>query len=161
MAGRFVFRFEAVLRLQENERDACRAHVAEAQRALDIVDGQIEMVDRSRGDLRGELQGALVGRVSVEQLLSRGRYDLQLDAERRGLISQRQQILVELQRRQLRLTMAEQECRKLERLREVGAERHQSEQLKRQQAVLDEMATLRAARSLSLGAKNLSQEFDR
>lgn len=161
MAGRFVFRFEAVLRLRENERDVCRAHVAEAQRALDIMDGQIETVDRSRGELRGELHGALVGRVSVEQLLSRGRYDLQLDAERRGLVVQRQQIVAELERRQQRLMMAEQECRKLERLREVAAERHQIEQLKRQQAALDEMATLRAARSSIAGARHLPREIER
>lgn len=157
---RFTFRFEAVLRLRENERDACRARVVEAQRALDIMDQQIDTVDRSRGDLRSEVQGALVGRVSVEQLLSRGRYDLQLDAERRELVSQRGQIQAEVERRQQRLTMAEQECRKLERLREIATERHQTEQLKRQQAALDEMATLRAARTSSIRARALPQGIE-
>lgn len=157
---RFTFRFEAVLRLRENERDACRARVVEAQRALDIMDQQIGTVDRSRGDLRSEVQGALVGRVSVEQLLSRGRYDLQLDAERRELVSQRGQIQAEVERRQQRLTVAEQECRKLERLREIATERHQTEQLKRQQAALDEMATLRAARTSSIRARTLPQGIE-
>ena len=147
--SRFVFRFEAILRLRYNERDAARLYVAEAQQALEIMNQRIEAVQQSRGQLRGQVTEALVGRVTVEQLLSRGRYDLQLDAEQRELEIQRGQIQAEVDRRQQRLTIAEQECRKLERLREINAERYQTEQLKHQQAALDEIAMLRAARAVN------------
>lgn len=144
--ARFVFRFEAILQLRNNERDAARLYVADAQRALDIMDERIEAVQRTRAAIRDEANRALVGRVTVDQLLSRGRYDLQLDAEQRELVLQRGQIHLEVERRRQRLTIAEQECRKLERLREIMAERYEAEQLRVQQHALDEMATLRAAR---------------
>ena len=156
--ARFEFRFDALLRLRHNERDAARLRVAEAQQALDIIGERIKEVEQNRGRLRGEVTGALVGRVTVDQLLRRGRYDLQLDAEQRELQVQYGQVDAEVDRRQQRLTIAEQECRKLERLREIMAERHQAGQLRQQQAALDEMATLRAARVASERTARIASE---
>ncbi|WP_164102878.1 flagellar export protein FliJ [Candidatus Laterigemmans baculatus] len=150
--ARFAFRFEAILKLRHNERDAARLYVAEAQRALDILDERIAELQQDRQRTREEAGRAMVGHVTVEQLLSRGRYDLQLDAEQRDLVMQRRQIEVEVERRRQRLTVAEQECRKLERLREITAERFEAEQLRVQQDALDELATLRAARRGTAGS---------
>lgn len=150
--ARFTFRFEAILKLRHNERDAARLYVADAQRALDIMNERIEEVGRNRHALRDEANRTLVGRVTVDQLLGRGRYDLQLDAEQRELVMQRGQIQLEVDRRRQRLTIAEQECRKLERLREIMAERYEAERLREQQNALDEMATLRAARRGAAGS---------
>lgn len=159
--GRFTFRFEAILRLRHNERDAARKYVAEAQAALDIMDQRIADVEQQRHELRGQVGGSLVGRVTVDRLLNRGRYDLQLAADQQELKQQRGQIEVEVERRRQRLRIAEQECRKLERLREIRQAEHCTEQLRLEQSALDEMATLRAGRTTPVGAISLPPESDR
>ena len=140
---RFQFRFDAIRRLADQGRDEARLRLAEAQKALGIIDQRINEIAEQQDSLRSEVTGSLVGQISVDALLHRGRYGMQIEIEHRDLLDQRKQIEAEIDRRRGRLTLAEQECRKFERLKEIALEQHAQEQLKYEQAELDEMASHR------------------
>lgn len=144
--ARFRYRFESLKRIHETVRDEARKRLAEARRALEIIDQRIADTDVEKQALREQRKALLTGTLSVDYLLDQGRYDLQIDVNRRDLQDQRQQIDEEVERRQQRLILAEQECRKFEKLEEIARSEFQAELLRREQAELDELAGQRSLR---------------
>ncbi|WP_162006852.1 flagellar export protein FliJ [Roseimaritima sediminicola] len=144
----FSFRFASLLRLRENERDAARQEIADAMRALGILEDQrTELLDQ-REQLRAAAQRQLSGKgLSVDAMLSSGRYDVQLAAEIQSLEGNIAAVEVEVQRRQDRLKEADIEVKRLERLREQQHTQWQQQQLAAQQIELDEIASMRAVRN--------------
>jgi flagellar FliJ protein len=137
----YRFRLTTLLRIREAERDEKRASLADAQRAQDIVGAQIEQLQNDLGHLQRE--NALLarpGRVDVDALVDRQRFELLLKARRQQAEEQHRLVTAEVQRRREVLIVADQEVRVLERLRETQRDRHRSEEERRQHKHLDEIA---------------------
>ncbi|MGV3483616.1 MAG: flagellar export protein FliJ [Planctomycetaceae bacterium] len=136
----FKFRFDSIVRLRENERDAARASLAEAYEAM----RQIEIRRKELTDARAALdQESLLrrsGRLSVDRLLSDGRYERQLTAELAQISMTAEKVEAELIRRQTVLTEANAAVRQMELLKERELAAYTLAQEKISQANLDEIA---------------------
>jgi len=139
----FQFRFLSILNLRRRERDEVGGLVGEANAAIAKVESQIESIEEERRRLLVEEQATRVGEISVDRLLAKGRYDLQLKAEIHGLEETLVKLAEELERRQDRLRQAETEVKKFERMMEIDAERFRDELNRREQMELDEISNRR------------------
>ena len=139
----FQFRFDALLQLRRRERDEVGAAVGQANAAIERIDQQVAEISRQRQALRHENQSARVGNVSVDGLLSVGRYDMQLEAETQSLLQTRLQLQQELARRQQTLVAAEAEVKRFEKLRDSDRNRYDLEQQTREQQEADEATSQR------------------
>jgi flagellar export protein FliJ len=138
----FRFRLATLLRLREADRDERRSHLADAQRAEDIVRARIAEIDGESSRLRGEsARLSRPGRVNIDELMEINRFELLLAAERQGAVQQQKLVAEEVERRRLALVAADREVRVLERLRETGQERHQQEADRQERKQMDETAT--------------------
>lgn len=144
----FKFRFEAILQLRRRERDEAGADVGQAIAAIAKVDAQIAEIEQTRRSLRQADQAERVGNVSVDSLLSSGRYDMQLQADIGSLQETRQKLTAELQRRQDLLVLAEAEMKKYEKLEEKQRQEHDENLRKQEQAEADEATSRQYAIAL-------------
>jgi flagellar export protein FliJ len=140
---RFSFRFESIKRMRELARDEALKRVAEAQDAYDLLQKQLDELQETRAKLQVQKRGRLTGPVVVGHLLDHGRYDLQIEVNRRTLAGQMEQIALEIDRRRQRLSLAEQEYRKFEKLKEMAVEEYVANDLRLRQAEMDEIASQR------------------
>jgi len=146
--SRFQFRFEALLRLRENERDAARQEISDAFRALDILEEQQFALEQQRQQLRVDSQQRIARpQFSVDTLLNQGRYDLQLQAEIQAIQKNCATVQREIERRQAKLQAADVEVKRLERLREKQLRDWSIAELAAQQKEFDELASMRFTRS--------------
>ena len=141
----FRFRFETLLDLRRRQRDEAGAAVGKANEAIGRVDHEREDLNRQRVELRQQSSTARSGRVSVDRLLSAGRYDMQLESEDRALLQTRGELIQELVRRQQKLMNAEAELKRFEKLRQHDQERHEAELRRREQAEADDASGRRYA----------------
>ena len=139
----FQFRFKTILNLRRRERDEAGGEVAQAHQAIARLEDEIETIRQVRQQLQRETQRRRLGEVSVDDLLSQGRYDLQLQAQMHSLHATLNQLQVELQRRSQRLVEAEAEVKRFERLEENDLAVYRRELAKREQVELDEAAARR------------------
>ena len=145
----FQYRFASILQLQRRRRDETGADVGQAIEAIRRVDEQIAEVHRERELLRDDSTENRVGKVSIDGLLARGRYDLQLQADLQSLQATRTELLKELDRRQQVLVEAEAEVKKFERLEDKERTAFRAEQSRREQAEADDAT----ARRYTIGQK--------
>ncbi len=145
---RFRYRFDSILKVREMARDEARLKVADALKALAILDERVQSLKSEQTELKTQIFQNLTGAISVDNLLEQGRYDLQIDLQRRELETQKLQIEQEVERRRGRLALAEQECRKFERLKEIAQENYTRQEWERLQAELDELGSQRHHRML-------------
>ncbi|SRR6056297_45592 len=139
---KFQFRFEILLRLRTDQRDQAGAAVGQADQAIAKIETQIREVDQCRRELQGSIAEMSGSRQPmIDHLLNSGRYDLQLQAEKRALNEALEKLEQERERRMLRLTQAEQEVKRLERLRDKDGRSHRERELKNEQAEIDEAAS--------------------
>ncbi len=148
----FQFRFDALLQLRRRQRDEAGADVGQAIEAIHRIDTQISEIRQSQESLRQQGTSARVGDLSVDRLLSTGRYDMQLQADVNALQETRRQLTEELDRRQQRLIEAESELKKFERLEEndraaYDAQRRHQEQTESDEASARRITTLRQQKS--------------
>lgn len=156
--SRFRFRFASLLRLRESERDAARQEIADAFRAMGILQQQRTDLEQQRVQLRDAAAQRLANSaISVDTMLNQGRYDVQLAAEIQGLSSNIAAVETEIQRRQSRLQAADIEVKRLERLQETQHQQWTAHEQAQQQANLDEIASLRFTRAQ---AKQGANEWD-
>lgn len=141
----FKFRFETLLELRRRERDEAGAEVGQANEAIRRVDEQREALKQQRVDLRLSPSASRKGNVSVDRLLTAGRYDIQLEADAEALSDTRGKLIQELARRQEKLKQAEAELKRFEKLREHEKSSHQAELLRREQAEADDATNRRFA----------------
>ena len=139
----FQFRFESVLKHRQQLRDEAGARVAQAISAIDVVDKEIADLQSQARQLRVDAIDSRVGNVSVDGLLSTGRYELQLQAEVDSLRQTRGELTVELSQRKQLLAHAEAEVKKFERLKENQFESYQEALRIKEQKELDDVVTLR------------------
>lgn len=139
----FQFRFAAILQLRRRQRDEAGAEVGKAHEAIRRVDEQAAAIQAQRKALREETGEERLGDVTVDALLAKGRYDLQLQADLQALSQTRAQLEQELERRQAALLAAEVEARRFERLEEKERAAAHAEALRRQQAEADDASASR------------------
>lgn len=139
----FQFRFATILQLRRRQRDEAGAEVGKAHEAISRIDQQSEEIQAQRQALREENDQERMGDVTVEALLAKGRYDLQLQADLQALSDTRRQLEHELDRRQQALVATEVEVQRYERLEEKERVAAQTEALRRQQAEADDATAIR------------------
>lgn len=139
----FQFRFASILQLRRRERDEAGAAVGQANAAIGRIDEQCETIELERQSLREDAGGQRVGAVSVDALLARGRYDVQLLADIQSLAETRAELVRELERRQDALVASEAEVKRFERLEEKERAECHALQLRREQAEADDATSRR------------------
>jgi len=139
----FQFRFASILQLRRQQRDEVGASVGQAVAAIAQVDRQVAEVEQERLRLRQDDSRGRVGSVSVDSLLTSGRYDLQLQADISSLQQTRVQLVQELERRQTALSMAESEVKRFEKLEEKDRAEHRLQMLCKEQAEADDATARR------------------
>jgi flagellar FliJ protein len=137
----FRFRLATLLRLREADRDERRSHLADAQRAEDIVQTRIAGIDGELRQVRGEsARLSRPGTINVDELMEINRFELLLAAERQAAVQQQKLVAEEVERRRLALVAADREVRVLERLRDTQQERHRQEADRQERKQMDEAA---------------------
>jgi len=143
----FQFRLATLLRLREAARDERRAHLAEAQRAEQLVVDRIEAIVRELVEVqRRSLVAARPGPLDVDRLADAARYEMILKVERQSADQQRQAVAIEVEHRREAPMAADREVRVLEKLRETQHDRFRDEEARAEAKRLDEMAVMRHGR---------------
>ena len=138
---KFNFRFTTLLKLREADRDQKRSELADAQRALEMIDGRIRELETEMGAARQATQSAVsVGDVEVDALLDNQRYELLLIAEKKSAETQRAEVSEETERRRAAVVDADRQVKTLEKLREKQQQRHRVTQGNYNAKQLDEAA---------------------
>ena len=155
----FRFRFAFLLDLRRRERDEAGAYVGQATEAILKVDQEIDEVNLQRQELKKHQADIRVGSISVDRMLSSGRYDLQLQADIAGLMETKDQLNQEYLRRQALLAIAQGEVQRFEKLEERARADYQAEQLRQEQAEADDRNSAKflmqsRANRLKTGASN-------
>lgn len=139
----FQFRFATLLHIHLRARDEAGAEVGKANDAIGKIDEQTESLLAERHAMLERATKARIGEVSIDSIVSQGRYDIQLQADLRTLRETRAKLDQELVRRQQALIDAQAEVKRFERLKESEWKRYRQEQQKREQAEADEAAATR------------------
>ena len=114
--------------------------MGKAEEAIQRVDAQIESLSAEQISLRENADASRKGAVSVDNLLSKGRYDMQLQAEISTLQQARSQLVQERSRRQKCLVDAEAELKRFEKLEKNDRAAYAAETVRREQAAADDDA---------------------
>ena len=139
----FDFRFATLLQRHRRARDEAGVEVGKANEAIRRIDQQYDDLLTERTTLLKQSGAARVGSISIDRVLSQGRYEVQLGAEMVSLRQTRAQLEQELGRRQQVLVAAEAEVRRFERLEENEQAVYRAEQQRREQAAADEASATR------------------
>lgn len=134
-----AFRFQSILDQRLSMRDQAAMEIGKVNEAIAKIESDIAGVDDELSACNDTTDGR-TGAVSVDRLLTRGRYALQLTADRRTLVETLGKLHVELEARRSRLAAAQTEVRKFELLRDRHAADRQATVVRRQQSVADEFA---------------------
>lgn len=137
------FRFKSLLDLRRQQRDEAGAALGQANEAIAKVNTQIDEIKRERTILRDTEDVNRQGDVSVDALLSYGRYDLQLQADIGSLESTVAELTAEMNRRRTKLVEAEAELKRFEKLKEHDEAEFRALESKREHAEADEVSTRR------------------
>lgn len=139
--SRFRFRLATLLRLRVAARDERRAQLADAYRAVQILEQRMQEIDNDLADARAAAANAVhTGAVDVDYLVNAHRYQLVLGAQRKGLETQHKQIMEEVDRRRLALVEADRQVRVLEKLREKKLREYEHLEARRDTKLMDELA---------------------
>ncbi|HEX3998325.1 MAG TPA: flagellar export protein FliJ [Pirellulales bacterium] len=140
----FQFRLATLLRLREAWRDERRAHLADAQRAEQLILERIATIDDElTAGRRQYVDAARARSVDVDLLTDLARYEMILKAQRQSADQQRQAVVAEMQKRRAALVAADRDVRVLEKLRDSQQQRHDEEEALKEFKRLDELAVLR------------------
>lgn len=139
----FQFRFATLLRLHRQARDEARADVGKVNEAIGRIDVQTESLIVERSEILRQAGESRKGSISIDAVLSHGRYDLQLQADVKSLRETRAQLEQELERRQQALVTAETEVKRFQLLEDNELAAYRAERIKREQAEADEASSTR------------------
>lgn len=141
--SQFQFRLDSVIRLRERERDEAAHALQQAQLAVQKLDVQITE-RRNEYDAQHPVQRASnQSDVNPQRLLESQRFQMVLLQEIRQLLSNRQLVAEECERRRATLVQHEQKVRSLEKLKEKQRLEWEATELKRGQIALDQWAGFR------------------
>lgn len=137
----FQFRFDSILQLRRRQRDEAGGALGKAIEAIRRIEEQIEGVQDQRTSLSERQTLDRVGQLSVDALLSTGRYDLQLQADLTQLASTRRELVQEMERRRAVLATANAELKRFERLEEKERATHHAMMIRREQNEADDRSS--------------------
>jgi flagellar FliJ protein len=141
MSRTFHFRLAPLLRVHEATRNECRAALAKAYRAEELLRNRVAELEQSLAELKRECRrSSLPGTIDVDRLIDAQRYEFQVLAQRESLRQHEQTLAAEIERRREALVAADREVRILEKLRQRQREQHQQEQHRHEMKQMDEIA---------------------
>lgn len=155
----FQFRFASLLELRRRQRDEAGAAVGQALEAISKIQQQRGDIESERKQIRMDTSVQLAGRLSVDRLLTHGRYEMQLANQAESLLETDEQLLQALAQRQRRLVEAEAEVKRFERLEERERVAFHQELRRREQHESDDAAGRR--HSMANHHRNQRRESDR
>lgn len=137
----FQFRLQTLLKIRENERQQRQADLAKALEAEAIVQRELDAAAAEIAGAKAKIRALSAGgELPVDSVLELQRYGLQLRVHSAVLAEKLNQVRAEAERRRALLVEANRQVRILEKLRETQATAFETEQLQREQKVLDEVA---------------------
>ncbi len=139
----FQFRFDSILQLRCRERDFAASAVEEVQRAILLVQTQLNETQSELNELAEQRKNASTGNVAVSSLLDFQRHQLILIGNTQHLKQQISTLEQERTRREIKLTKAQQAVKSFEKLRAQQEEESQREEALRLQSRLDEWSNTR------------------
>ncbi len=148
------FRFASLLQWRERQRDEAGAEVGQAIEAINRIDQQRHAILQQQQEIKQQASKSLVGELSMDRLLSGGRYTMQLEMDLRSLAHTRDQLVQALTVRQEKLMLAESEVKRFEKLKELDHAAAQKEELRREQLSLDEAVSNRYLLKARTNARN-------
>lgn len=137
----FQFRFESLLQLRRRERDEAGASVGQATEAIMKVDAQMEEIEQLRQTVKQQQSEVRTGSISVDRMLSAGRYDMQLQADVAALLDTKDKLNQEFLRRQSLLAKAQSEVGRYEKLEARAKENYRADLLRKEQAEADDRSS--------------------
>jgi len=144
--SKFQFRLATLVKLKEAARDERRASLAEALRALALLEERLGANRQEQRELRQMCKSVTKpGHVNIDRLLDAQRYEVVLLTEEQRLRQQLATIQAECDRRREALVAADREVKTLENLREKQEQRWRQTEEQQEQKRLDEVASRRAA----------------
>ena len=151
------FRFASLLQWRERQRDEAGAEVGQAIEAINRIDQQRQSILQQQQEIKQRASESMVGELSMDRLLSSGRYTMQLEMDLRSLADTRDQLVQALNVRQEKLMLAEAEVKRFEKLKELDYAAAQKEELRREQLSLDEAVSNRYLLQSRTNARNQGQ----
>lgn len=134
-----TFRFQSILDLRINERDSAAMDLAKVNEAIAKIESDIAQVDQNIAAMIADTSGR-TGNISVDRLLTRGRYEMQLAADRNVLLGTLEKLSNEMAARQQRLAAAQTEVKKFELLSQKYVDAVRQKRNLQEQIVCDEAA---------------------
>jgi flagellar export protein FliJ len=144
--ARFKFRLDTLLRLREALRDQRRGELAQAYEAEQILGQHDAEIDSQIEAMVGDRRDASAAQVNVDRLMETQQYEMILQAEKRTIAQQREQLDEEIERRRDALVQADRDVRVLENLRERHLQRHRQREQQIEAKQLDEIGTIQFSR---------------
>ena len=140
----FAFRLEKLLKLRERHRDERGLALAQAERAVQILDGQLaDLKSEQAANREAARKAQQAGPLEVDRLLDSHRYQLMLAGQEKHLQQQRERVSLEVARRRAALVEADRQVKVLEKLRENQRLAFVAEQQRKENNELDEIAQRR------------------
>jgi flagellar FliJ protein len=140
----FAFRLDKLLKLRERRREERELALAQAERAVQILDGQLaELAGEQAANREAAKRALQAGSLEVDRLLDSHRYELLLAGQEKHLRQQRERVVLEVRRRRQALIEADRQVKVLEKLRDNQRQAFLHEQQRRETNELDEIAQRR------------------
>lgn len=140
--SRYRFSLQPIRRLRQAHRDAQRERLGEAIHAASILESHENTVLRELEQLRQTRRNSMQGAsIDVNRLLDTQRYELLMQGQLQAVRQQQQTIALEIDRRREAMAEAEQQVRVLDKLDERKQEEWHRAELRREELVLNELAT--------------------
>jgi flagellar FliJ protein len=141
--AKYHFRLATLRRLREIRRDELRTKLAEATRATQMLDEQIQSVCNELVDLQTVQRKAVAGTADVNALVETQRYQSVLVSQRSTMRDQANLLSAEVERRRQAVVEADKEVRVLEKLDERQRAEHQKILQRAEIKEFDEIASTR------------------
>ncbi len=149
----YRFRFETLLDLRKQRRDQMYARVAEAQRAVELLDAERAKLLLEAAEVRQSARSLFDGGVfNVNRALEVSRYELLLKGRVDDLDRKARLLAEEIETRRQAAIASDREVRTLELLDERRSAEHRRQVQKAEARTMDEAATLAAAHRMMKGA---------
>ncbi len=149
----YQFRLHALLQLRKQRRDEMRARVAEAQRAVDVLDAQRAKLDGESAEVRASARSLFDGGVfNVNRALEVSRYELLLKGQVDDLERKAKLLGDEVEVRRQAAVAADRDVRTLELLDQRDRDEYRKQLRRKEAAALDEAAGVAAAHRIIKGA---------
>ncbi len=139
--ARFTFSLQTLLEIREREEQARQSAVAQLQREMERLQGQLGELDRLAQRNRQELREShLIGAINVDVIGAYGRFHFSAERQAVGIARQMHWVQQKIDAARALLVEAVKGRRVLEKLRDNQKAAWMAEQLRKEQEALDDVA---------------------